>query len=114
MSVKLGLDIGTNSIGWALVENDVEKHTGKIIGMGSRIIPMDGDALSKFESGNPVSNAANRRGARSARRLLQRYKLRRGRLIKALKIIGWLPHTFPDTFMDVESKSQPTCVGEDV
>jgi CRISPR-associated endonuclease Csn1 len=33
----LGLDIGTNSIGWALINKDEEK----VLGMGSRIIPME-------------------------------------------------------------------------
>ncbi|MBK6384330.1 MAG: hypothetical protein IPF69_12875 [Chitinophagaceae bacterium] len=42
----LGLDLGTNSIGWALIEPESQK----ILGMGSRIIPM-GAELSKFEQG---------------------------------------------------------------
>jgi len=36
----LGLDLRTNSIGWALVEQDFDAKIGKILGMGSRIIPM--------------------------------------------------------------------------
>lgn len=32
----LGLDLGTNSIGWALVDSEEQR----ILGMGSRIIPM--------------------------------------------------------------------------
>jgi CRISPR-associated endonuclease Csn1 len=36
MKKILGLDLGTNSIGWALIDAD-EKN---ILGMGSRIIPM--------------------------------------------------------------------------
>lgn len=42
----LGLDLGTNSIGWALVEIDHENKTLKILGLGSRIIPMDGQEFS--------------------------------------------------------------------
>jgi len=33
MSKILGLDLGTNSIGWALIENTT------ILGMGSRVFP---------------------------------------------------------------------------
>ena len=37
----LGLDLGTNSIGWALVDSEEQR----ILGMGSRIIPMDQGVL---------------------------------------------------------------------
>jgi CRISPR-associated endonuclease Csn1 len=30
----LGLDIGTNSIGWAVIERDFGNETGKILRMG--------------------------------------------------------------------------------
>jgi hypothetical protein len=33
----LGLDLGTNSIGWTLVEQNLDEKQGKILGMGSRI-----------------------------------------------------------------------------
>jgi CRISPR-associated endonuclease Csn1 len=110
MKTILGLDLGTNSVGWSLVETNIddiqkgnaETKEGKILGIGSRIIPMDGDAMSKFESGNPVSKTANRTQARGARRLLQRYKLRRTRLIKTLQILGWIPGNFPTDFNKVE------------
>ncbi len=54
MSKKiLGLDLGTNSIGWAVVEeNEVQK---KIVHAGNRIIPMDAALMGAFESGNSVS-----------------------------------------------------------
>lgn len=102
MKKVLGLDIGTNSIGWAFIETNAYEHPetldGKIIQLGSRIIPMDADAMSKFETGNPESKATGRRQARGVRRLNQRYKLRRTRLIEALKILGWLPAEFPTEF----------------
>ncbi len=109
MKRVLGLDIGTNSIGWAFIETNAyenpETLNGRIIQLGSRIIPMDGDAMSKFESGNPESKAAGRRQARSARRLNQRYKLRRTRLIQALKILGWIPQEFPTDFKKLSKHS---------
>lgn len=109
MKKVLGLDIGTNSIGWAFIETNTydnpETLNGRILQMGSRIIPMDGDAMSKFESGNPESKAAGRRQARSARRLNQRYKLRRTRLIEALKILEWIPNGFPTEFKKLDKHS---------
>ena len=106
MKKVLGLDIGTNSIGWAFIETNAyenpETLDGKILQLGSRIIPMDGDAMNKFESGNPESKAAGRRQARGARRLNQRYKLRRTRLIRAFKIMGWVPDAFPTEFKKIE------------
>jgi CRISPR-associated endonuclease Csn1 len=109
MKKILGLDIGTNSIGWSFIESNAyenpETLDGKIIKMGSRIIPMDGDAMSKFEAGTPESNAAGRRGARGVRRLNQRYKLRRTRLIQALQIVDWLPETFPKEFKKLDKHS---------
>ena len=66
---------------------------------------MDADAMSKFESGNPESKAAGRRQARGVRRLNQRYKLRRTRLIEALKILDWIPQEFPTDFKKLNKHS---------
>jgi len=86
----LGLDLGTNSIGWALVEQDFENKTGNILGMGSRIIPM-GQELSKFEQGQAQTKNANRRIARGIRKLNKRYKQRRNKLIFILQQLEMLP-----------------------
>jgi len=100
MKKILGLDIGTNSIGAALINlpdkfEDYGKE-GNIEWIGSRIIPMDGDYLQKFESGTPAdTKAAFRRQKRGARRLKHRYKLRRARLIKVFKALGWINQDFP-------------------
>lgn len=82
----LGLDLGTNSIGWTLVDEDAKK----IIGMGSRIIPM-GRELSKFEQGQAQTKNANRRIARGSRKLNKRYKQRRNKLIYVLQQLEMLP-----------------------
>ena len=55
MKTILGLDLGTNSIGWALINQDFASKQGKILGMGSRIIPMSQDILGEFGKGNSVS-----------------------------------------------------------
>ncbi|WP_207513170.1 type II CRISPR RNA-guided endonuclease Cas9 [Longitalea luteola] len=94
MQKILGLDIGTNSIGWALVDYEFGNNDSKILGMGCRIIPMDGEMLGNYEAGVSVSQTANRRQARGSRRLKDRYKLRRKRLIAVLKVLGWLPDNF--------------------
>ncbi len=97
----LGLDLGTTSIGWALVnEAENENEKSSIVKIGSRIIHY-GDNLVKvdktgqisasfkpeedFQSGKGLSPNAGRTKQRSARRNLQRYKLRRENLIAIFK-----------------------------
>ncbi|MCG9910879.1 MAG: type II CRISPR RNA-guided endonuclease Cas9 [Flavobacteriales bacterium] len=87
----LGLDLGTNSIGWALIEQDFENKKGNILGMGSRIIPMGQDVLSDFGKGVTKSQTEARTKARSIRRLYQRDNLRRERLHRVLNILEFLP-----------------------
>ncbi|HEX9825955.1 MAG TPA: hypothetical protein VGA80_05100, partial [Flavobacteriaceae bacterium] len=98
----LGLDIGTNSIGGSLISipRKFENYgnEGEIIWMGSRIVPTDGDYLQKFEKGIQTqgeTKAAFRRSKRGSRRLKHRYKLRRTRLVKVFKALGWLDENFP-------------------
>ncbi len=89
MKKILGLDLGTNSIGWALID----KQENKIIDIGSRIVPMGAEA-SEFEKGNPQTKNADRRSARSIRRMGKRYKTRRNKLLYALDKLGLLPNQF--------------------
>ncbi len=86
MTKILGLDLGTNSIGWALVEIEEKK----IIGLGARIIPM-GQELNKFERGQAQTKNAKRRIARGMRKLSKRYKQRRNKLIYILQQLEMLP-----------------------
>lgn len=92
----LGLDLGTNSIGWAVINATTDENTHKeqLIGInaaGSRIIPMDAVQLGDFNKGNTVSQTANRTQYRSTRRLHERKKLRRERLHRVLQLLGFLP-----------------------
>ena len=106
MKKILGLDIGTNSIGGALININEFGKDGNIEWMGSRILPLDGDSMSKFENGGQVeTKAANRRILRGSRRLKQRYKLRRTRLVKVFKLLGWIDHTFPEDFKALNKES---------
>ena len=90
----LGLDLGTNSIGWALIKQDFENKQGEILGMGSRIIPMSQDILGDFGKGNSVSQTAERTKYRSVRRLRERFLLRRERLHRVLKVLNFLPEHY--------------------
>lgn len=90
----LGLDLGTNSIGWALVKQDFENKQGEILGMGSRIIPMSQDILGEFGKGNSVSQTASRTGYRGVRRLRERFLLRRERLHRVLNVLNFLPEHY--------------------
>ncbi len=95
MKKILGLDLGTNSIGWAVVNQaDQPGDNSEIVAAGSRIIPMSADILSDFSKGNSVSQTATRTAARGARRLLERHKLRRQRLLRVLREMGFLPEHF--------------------
>ena len=91
----LGLDLGTNSIGWASLLADVDSK-GKIVlkyieAAGSRIIPMDAATLGDFDRGNSISQTAERTRLRGIRHLLERCLLRRERLHRVLDILGFLP-----------------------
>lgn len=90
----LGLDLGTNSIGWALTNLDFEKKEGNIQALGTRIIPMSQEVLSKFGAGQSISQTAERTAYRGARRLHQRFLLRRERLHRVLNILEFLPEHY--------------------
>jgi Uncharacterized protein conserved in bacteria len=92
MKKILGLDLGTNSIGWALIEIDHENKTVRILGLGSRILSMDAAEIAKFESGAKIeSSAAQRTIKRSPRKMNERYLLRRDRLHCVLNLLDSLP-----------------------
>ena len=98
----LGLDLGTASIGWALVnEAETNEERSSITKLGVRVIHYDtftngdgqeikGSTVDEFCKGKSVSPNAARTKARSMRRNLQRYKLRRKVLIKLLTSEGWI------------------------
>ncbi|MFD1611985.1 type II CRISPR RNA-guided endonuclease Cas9 [Sphingomonas tabacisoli] len=77
---RLGLDIGTNSIGWCLTEDDA-----RIVDIGVRIFSDGRDPKSG------ASLAVDRRAARAMRRRRDRYLGRRSAFLKALKRYGLMP-----------------------
>jgi len=85
MPYRLALDLGTNSIGWCMLDLDPRDRPRGILGMGVRI----------FQDGrnpkNQASLAADRRLKRQMRRMRDRYLRRRGRLMDALVRHGLMP-----------------------
>ena len=102
MKKILGLDLGTNSIGWAVVNADEVGRDNEttylkptsISAAGSRIIPMSADILGDFDKGNSVSQTAERTSYRSIRRLHERNIQRRERLLRVLNLMNFLPEHF--------------------
>ncbi len=82
---RLGLDMGTNSIGWAAVRIDEKGNPVGVLDMGVRIFPDGRDEQSK------QSNAVDRRVARGQRRRRDRYLQRRRDLMQALTECGLMP-----------------------
>jgi CRISPR-associated endonuclease Csn1 len=91
MAKILGLDLGTNSIGWALID-DVQN---KILGIGSRIFPMGVENLGEGEE-REISKNAGRTGARGVRRQFFRRKLRKKILLNELSKYKMCPMNASD------------------
>lgn len=80
MAKVLGLDLGTNSVGWAIVEKEKNNDEFSLIDKGVRIFSEG----VKTEKGIESSRAAERTGFRSARKLKYRRKLRKYETLKVL------------------------------
>ena len=99
MSKKiLGLDLGSNSIGWAVLE-EVDGTVKKIIDMGSRIF------IKAVEEKVPTPKNVKRRDMRLGRRVLQRRARRKQRMLNYLVSLDLLPkellgHTQPEILLN--------------
>ena len=82
---RLGIDLGTNSIGWAAIILDENDSPCRVLDMGVRIFPDGRKPIDK------TSNAVDRRLARGHRRRRDRYLKRRSVLIDALVEYGLMP-----------------------
>ncbi|MEC5293141.1 type II CRISPR RNA-guided endonuclease Cas9 [Aurantimonas sp. C2-6-R+9] len=89
----LGIDLGTNSLGWCLIttsgEPCCEPRSGRIIAIGSRIFSPSVSAGRDAKTGESLAVA--RRDARATRRRRDRYLRRRKALLKALTQYGLMP-----------------------
>jgi CRISPR-associated endonuclease Csn1 len=104
MKKILGLDLGTNSIGWALVEIDHENRIVRILGLGSRILQMDAGEISKFETGGKLSSKASQKTTdKTIRKLNERFLLRRDRIHCVLNLLKTLPEHYKVT-IDFENE----------
>lgn len=88
--IVVGLDVGTASIGWAVVKENNENKLS-IEGMGSRIIPLATDEKNEFEQGNAISKNQKRTQKRTQRKGYDRYQLRKKDLLEQLASLGMLP-----------------------
>jgi CRISPR-associated endonuclease Csn1 len=80
----LGLDLGANSIGWALIDEASEK----IIASGVRVFP---EGVDNFDTKKEKSKTEDRRIVRGMRRQIARRARRKRWLREALVEVGLLP-----------------------
>lgn len=84
----LGLDIGTNSLGWSLIK-EFEDGTIEIVKTGVHIFPI-GTIVDEKNNKEKTRNE-QRRGYRGASRMRYRFKLRRKNLKEVLTNLNMLP-----------------------
>jgi len=84
-SDTLGLDIGSRSIGWALVDTG---EKARIVDIGVRVFP---EGVDRDTKGMEKSKNAVRRESRGSRRVRYRRKKRRDELVRELRRAGLLP-----------------------
>ncbi len=81
----LGLDLGTTSIGWAVVNQaESDNENSSIEKLGVRLNTLTVDEEQNFDKGRSITTTADRTLKRSMRRNLSRYKQRRERLLYLL------------------------------
>jgi CRISPR-associated endonuclease Csn1 len=85
MRWRLGADLGTNSLGWAVIELNEDDSPIGIVTAGSRIFSDGRDPKSG------ASLAFDRRTTRAMRRRRDRFKQRQAALLKHLTEAGFLP-----------------------
>ena len=89
--IRFSFDLGTNSIGWAVYELDVQSgKPKKLAKLGVRIFSDGRDPQNK------ESNAKGRREPRSHRRQQDRRLKRRTRLLDELETHGLMPPAGPE------------------
>lgn len=87
----LGLDLGVGSIGWSLVAYSEDNTPIKILGMGSRIVPLTTEDATQFATGQSITKNSDRTQKRTARKGYDRYQQRRENLTIELRSHGMLP-----------------------
>ena len=85
MAKVLGLDLGTNSVGWCLLEDNLGNE--KIIDAGVRVFEA---GVSDINTKNEQSRNAERTDKRQARRQNRRRRQRKSKLIRKLKELNFI------------------------
>lgn len=91
---RLGIDLGTSSIGWAVLDDERIAsaprglYAPNVIDCGVVVFP---EGMDRDKSGNLMSRAAERRMKRSARRLIRRRRYRKFHILKLLMGNGMCP-----------------------
>ena len=93
MALRLGLDLGTNSIGWCLLKLDSQGRPAGVIDTGVRLLTVNEEAGRDPQS--KQSLAADRRAARAQRRRRDRFLKRQKRLMTTLVEAGLMPAEEP-------------------
>lgn len=88
MKSTLGLDLGTNSIGWAWLDLDDNGDSGSIRACGVRVFS------SPVEDKTKTPKNVARRTARGQRKTVRRRRMRLDNLTSALVAAGLLPENF--------------------
>ena len=91
MKYRLGLDLGTNSIGWSIYSLDEDNKPINLENLGVRIFTDGRNPKSK----EPL--AVERRTARGQRRIIRRRKQRRRATFRLLQSQGLFPKTKEET-----------------
>ncbi len=115
---RLGLDIGSSSVGWAALE--LASKNGQpsgILGLGARVF--DAGADGDIESGKDESRSTKRRGARLQRRQGERRVRRMRNLFNELRRAGLLPGVgaadptvMHETIRSLDTQLRPLFVAE--
>ena len=98
---RLGLDIGTTSVGWCVLNTDISGEPNRIISLGARVF----DAAEHPKTG--ASLAAPRRMARGARRTGRRRKHRLHRIKSLLQREGVISKEEMEKLYDRQKNSVP-------
>lgn len=97
MKRVLGLDLGSSSIGWAIVDERSDEilteqsgngSKDEIVDIGCRIVPLSPDESTQFAQGQALTKNAERTKQRTQRKGYDRYQLRRALLLEELGKLG--------------------------
>ncbi len=86
---RFAFDIGTNSMGWTVLEPNADDSKVKILDMGVRIFNDGREPGKSGQPGDPLNQT--RRQKRALRRILERRKRRKHAMYRFLEANGYVP-----------------------